>query len=49
MNHPALFFFLAMLGSIAGIFLQRTRPSGVIAVILSVVPGVAFWLPMGHG
>ncbi|MCX6902612.1 MAG: hypothetical protein NTW03_03880 [Verrucomicrobia bacterium] len=48
MDHPALFLYLAMLGSIAGILLQRTRASGAIALMLPVVPGVAFCLPIGH-
>ena len=49
MNHPALLLSLAALGSIVGILAQRTRASGVIALILPVVSGLAFWLPMGHG
>jgi hypothetical protein len=48
MNHPALFLFPAMLGFTAGIVSRRARASGVIALILPVVPGVAFWVPMGH-
>ncbi len=49
MNHPALFLFLAILGSFVGILMQRTRASGIVALMMPVVPGMAFWLPMGHG
>ena len=48
MNHPVLFLFLAVFGSIAGALLERTRASGVIALVLPVVPGGAFWLAMGR-
>jgi uncharacterized membrane protein len=48
MNHPVVLLFLGILGFIAGRRAERARPSGVTALLLPVVPGVTFWLPMGH-
>ncbi|MGD0412006.1 MAG: hypothetical protein ABSC18_09900 [Verrucomicrobiota bacterium] len=47
MNEPALCFFLAILGSVAGAFLRRVRASGVVALLLPVAPGAALWMATG--
>jgi hypothetical protein len=44
MNQPAVFIFMAILGTIAGAFSQRLRASGRMALVLPIVPGLAFWL-----
>jgi hypothetical protein len=49
MNEPALCFFMAILGSVAGAFSTRLRASGRLAVILPVAPGAAFWMAAGGG
>jgi hypothetical protein len=49
MNHPAVLFFMALAGIIAGAFSQRLRASGVAALILPMAPGLAFWMALGRG
>jgi lipopolysaccharide export LptBFGC system permease protein LptF len=49
MNEPALCLFMAFLGSMAGVLSQRARASGVMALILPMAPGLAFWLAIGRG
>ena len=48
MNEP-LCLFLAVLGSLAGLWSQRLRASGLVALLLPVVPGAAVWLALGRG
>jgi hypothetical protein len=49
MNEPALCIFMAIVGSVAGVFLQRVRASGVVALLLPMAPGAAIWMAMGSG
>ena len=44
MNQPAVFIFMALLGCFAGALAQRARASGRMALMLPLVPGLAFWL-----
>jgi hypothetical protein len=49
MNQPAVLFFMAILGTIAGAFSQRLRASGAAALMLPLAPGLALWLALGRG
>jgi len=46
MNHPVVFLFMALLGCFAGALAQRARASGRMALMLPLVPGLAFWLTL---
>lgn len=46
MNQPAVLIFMAILGTIAGAFSQRLRASGVAALLLPMVPGLALCLAL---
>ena len=48
MNQPAVYVFMALLGSIAGALSRRARASGVMALILAMAPGLALWQAMGR-
>ncbi|MEI6785948.1 MAG: hypothetical protein WCQ21_34105 [Verrucomicrobiota bacterium] len=48
MNAPAVYLFMALLGSVAGFLSQRLRASGVVALILPVIPGAALWSAIGR-
>ena len=39
---------MAFLGSVAGVLSQRARASGLVALVLPVVPGVALWQAFGR-
>ena len=40
---------MALVGSVGGVLSQRARASGLMALILAVVPGVAIWQVFGRG
>lgn len=48
MTEPALFFFMALLGTMGGLFSERFRPSGRIAVALPLVAGAALYSAIGR-
>ena len=48
MNEPIFYLFMALLGSIAGILSERFRASGLVALILPVIPGAALWSAIGR-
>jgi hypothetical protein len=48
MNEPTVYLFMALLGSIAGFLSERLRASGLVALILPVIPGVALWSAIGR-
>ncbi|MGO8702127.1 MAG: hypothetical protein ACLQVY_30970 [Limisphaerales bacterium] len=48
MNEPAVFFFMALLGSIVGFLSERLRASGRIALALPLIPAVALYSAIGR-
>jgi hypothetical protein len=48
MNEPIFYLFMALLGSIAGILSERFRASGLVALILPLIPGAALWSAIGR-
>jgi hypothetical protein len=48
MIEPAFYLFMALLGSIAGLLAERFRASGLVALILPVIPGPALWAAIGR-
>jgi hypothetical protein len=48
MNEPIFYLFMALLGSIAGILSERFRASGLVALILPVIPRAALWSAIGR-
>jgi hypothetical protein len=48
MNQPAVLFFMALLGAIAGAFSQRLRASGLAALLLPMAPGLVLCMLLGR-
>jgi hypothetical protein len=48
MNQPAVLFFMAILGTIAGAFSQRLRASGLAALVLPMAPGLVLCMVLGR-
>ena len=48
MIEPTVYLGMALLGSITGILSERFRASGLVALILPVIPGTALWSAIGR-
>jgi len=48
MTEPAVYLFVAAFGTIAGILSERFRASGLVAIILPVIPGAVLWSAIGR-
>jgi hypothetical protein len=47
MGEPTFFFFVAMIGTIAGFASERLKASGRAAFALAMLPAMALWFSFG--
>jgi len=47
MGEPTVFFFVAMVGTIAGFASERLKASGRVALALAMLPAMALWFSFG--